>query len=357
MIDTQERMKQVKAAYEAIPDHHARLAATMDAVREADHSGDRSWRIRSRYDALYEHLLHGDRGKALPLAVEIITIFEEQPIRKDCIVYLNTMNVAIAQWTQLPQLPLDQLESLMGRFHQGVRYYQYYDGVYCRCAYLIARLQGKREEMEQAWRGWNKARHFNACTGCKQRFRLEYALDRMDEAMIRREAQPILDGTTPCDQEPKVSISLLLNHTLKTGDMAASDRWASRLRTELTKETPYTEYNYNYMCWLAYRDPDEGLKMMERAFPDNWQKWDQNSRFNFYLACWVLCRRLSNGDRPLLLELPREFPLWRQDGQYAAGELADWFHTKASEIAHAFDSRDGYPYFAQDLEQAGHYFD
>ena len=53
------------------------------------------------------------------------------------------------------------------------------------------------------------------------------------------------------------------------------------------------------------------------------------------------------------LELPKEFALWREDGCYKAGELAEWFHSQAEEIAGRFDARNGTKWFAEDLKAAG----
>lgn len=116
------------------------------------------------------------------------------------------------------------------------------------------------------------------------------------------------------------------------------------------------EYDSAMMYWLAYHDPAEALRMLERAFPDYWQKWDQSSRFDFFRVCWVLCHRLAERDTPLRLELPKEVPLWNPDGNYAASALADWFYTNASEIAQAFKKRDGYPFFQQKLETISRVF-
>ena len=61
---------------------------------------------------------------------------------------------------------------------------------------------------------------------------------------------------------------------------------------------------------------------------------------------------LSNQQNEIHLELPQAFPLWRQDGEYAVGELAAWFQTQAESIGRRFDTRNGSRYFAQDLSMA-----
>ena len=53
------------------------------------------------------------------------------------------------------------------------------------------------------------------------------------------------------------------------------------------------------------------------------------------------------------LELPREFALWQEDGEYRSQELADWFYAQASETAQRFDRRNGSDWFCRDLELSG----
>ena len=52
------------------------------------------------------------------------------------------------------------------------------------------------------------------------------------------------------------------------------------------------------------------------------------------------------------LELPQAFPLWREDGTYAAKELAGWFQTQAETIGRRFDRRNSSHYFEDDLAAA-----
>ena len=53
------------------------------------------------------------------------------------------------------------------------------------------------------------------------------------------------------------------------------------------------------------------------------------------------------------LELPKEFPLWKEDGSYSTRALAEHFYSQAEEIARRFDLRNGSGWYRTDLELAG----
>ena len=77
--------------------------------------------------------------------------------------------------------------------------------------------------------------------------------------------------------------------------------------------------------------------------------WDQKKVYDFDKGACVLFRRLSGTRQTVELELPQAFPLWREDGTYAAKELAGWFQTQAETIGHRFDQRNNSHHFEDDL--------
>lgn len=355
MSTNRERKKALEDAYQAMPHDHTRLAAIYAAMGEADASGDRIWRIQTRYDAIIELMFYGDGGQILPLVGEFVRLFEEKPSYSGSKFYLYILYAAVGQWNLLPQLPLDQLERMKERFWDAVQRYQMYDGPYYEREFVRAQRQGQWEKMEEAWQKWQRAKNNNDCKGCVQYFRVQYAVAKRDGALAEREAQPILNGSLYCANEPQNTLSLLLGHALDYGTKEEAARWAEQLRLQLMKESPVMEYDSGMLLWLAYSDPEEGLRMFERFMPENWRAWDQEERFYLFKNAWVLFHRLAEQNKPVQVELPEEFPLWKQDGQYNAGELADWFYAQAQKIGNAFDTRDGYPYFAHELELAERY--
>ena len=63
--------------------------------------------------------------------------------------------------------------------------------------------------------------------------------------------------------------------------------------------------------------------------------WDQKLVYDFSKGAWLTFRELGKRMETVKLELPREFPLWREDG------------------AGRFDARNGSKWFQDDLKAAG----
>ena len=81
--------------------------------------------------------------------------------------------------------------------------------------------------------------------------------------------------------------------------------------------------------------------------------WDQLLVYDFAKGAWVTFRELGKRMGKVKLELPREFPLWRENGEYDVAGLAEYFHGQALEVAGRFDARNGTRWYKKDLEAAG----
>jgi hypothetical protein len=103
---------------------------------------------------------------------------------------------------------------------------------------------------------------------------------------------------------------------------------------------------------LAFTDLDRAVGLLTKRLEWTFSMWDRKLVYDFYKGAWSCCEMMSKRSKTAQLALPREFPLYREEGVYDLNELADWFHTGAAEIGSLFDTRNSSDYFARNLEAA-----
>ena len=119
----------------------------------------------------------------------------------------------------------------------------------------------------------------------------------------------------------------------------------------------YKRQNLDYVgailqCW-AYTDNDRAVTLAESRLGWRIGMWDQRLSYLYDKGAWLTFRELAKGMETVHLELPKEFPLWREDGSYSTQALADYFYSQAAEIAARFDGRNSSRWYADDLKAAG----
>ncbi len=90
------------------------------------------------------------------------------------------------------------------------------------------------------------------------------------------------------------------------------------------------------------------VKLMEKHLADALICPGLTWRIDFYLAAHQLLERLREQDTETLkLRLPTAFPLHRPEGEYAVGELSNWFREQTTTLAVQFDARNGTDYYSR----------
>lgn len=331
-----------------------RVEALRAAIQQADEEQDHYCQLDFRDELITELNFHGDVGKLMPLLAEFVTMYEEHPEPQLQNFYLFQLYTTVRQWNALPQLPLADRAKALEYFRSA-------------CLKHGESLQNYHElEMEQAfWEGrFDDAKeHFQAymnepindftpCKACFVSTQVEYFQDVDDWEETLRRAEPILNGRLACQQEPRRTFANLLSMALARGDWDSCEYFGRKLRGQLSRDEGQLTYWMTWMQWQAFQPKSTGLRTLEWALPYICKQWDQCCRLECFDAARILCTQLARQEKVIFLRAPeKNFPPYREDGQYDPQVLADWFYQQALDISKKFDARNGYPYFQNILQE------
>ena len=120
--------------------------------------------------------------------------------------------------------------------------------------------------------------------------------------------------------------------------ISASDRkpnpWRNPCLRPARRRTPATGGIWG-RCW-AFIAPDRGAGLLQRCLSYAIRLWDQEKWFAFAVGAWTFCKKRAEETDRLHLELPRDFPLWREDGAYRPEKLGRRFYRQAADTAVRF---------------------
>uniref|UniRef100_UPI004055AAD9 hypothetical protein n=1 Tax=Agathobacter sp. TaxID=2021311 RepID=UPI004055AAD9 len=344
-----QELEYLRRQYKKLPYGKEREEAIRHAIKRADEFGNQEWRLCTRDDLICLFCLWGDNGEMLPILSEFVSIFEEQPMEKYVVAYLDSLYRALHQWIYFPYLPLKERKKMAQHFLQACKHYhanlyEYYTGERAQCL-----REGKMEEAEKYHKKSltelqkNSPRKVVSCKACKQASKVYYAIDKKDWETAIKEAQPIFDGTVTCKQHPRETARALLKFTLDSGDCEKSDVYAELF--ELFPKPDWEDHSWTLMRYYAFTQPEEGLEIFCEVLPYILGVRDQIEQKGFYEDAYIFWVQYARRYENISLTLPKAFPLYREDGMYRSSEIADWLYEKTMSIIKKFDERNGYPYY------------
>ena len=167
------------------------------------------------------------------------------------------------------------------------------------------------------------------------------------------DAKPMEQGRMRfCPDTPHLYWLAYLEDALDRGDRREAEKRANSLYRKGNRDKSDLSYIGAILrCW-AYTDPERALELFAKRLEWSFGLWDQKKVYDFDKGACVCFRRLSRHQQAVHLDLPRAFPLWREDGAYSTKELANWFRAQAETISRRFDERNGSHCFGHDLAVA-----
>lgn len=196
--------------------------------------------------------------------------------------------------------------------------------------------------------------YYSDCTACDADTEVDanLVLGRYAEAIER--AAPILSGQLSCAEVPHITYSLTTMSFFHLGRLDEAKR--SFLRGyRLTKgNRNYLSSMARYLAFLGFTDNHgPALTVLERHVHWAFEARAPLDAMAFYIsASFVLSRICASGEAKVALRLPRSFALFREDGLYDTGELAQWFEGQAATLAGRFDARNGNQHYASQVARA-----
>lgn len=339
----------------------AQMDALLDAIRQADVAEDPYWRMMFRCNYCYEATFRDDPPKAIPMAAEFCTLFEEDATAflersQDGAVemHLMIMQMGIDPIVFLPQIPKSQWEAMMSEFYRWVKHYNLGLRTYWWQMTRFWQYVDKEKAYEYFQKFWKTCRdRLSDCRACERSYAVQMELLMKNREAADGYAKPMEQGRIRfCEDTPQLYWLAYLEDALNRGDLREAERRANALYYKGNRNKNDLSYIGAILrCW-GYTNPERALDLFSKRLEWSIGLWDQKKVYDFDKGACVCFRQLSEHQPVVHLELPKEFPLWRVDGEYNTKELTDWFYTQAETIGHRFDERNESDYFSQNLATA-----
>jgi hypothetical protein len=207
----------------------------------------------------------------------------------------------------------------------------------------------------EAWRTqWERAQDdaLSDCDACEASFAVDYLVSQRDDLAALEAAAPILNGRLRCAEVPHVTLARVLEPMLRLG--RADDAVGAHQRGyRMVKDNQeFLVSTGQHLAFLAYtHNLPEALKLFEHHLPWALETADPERRFSFYSDALVLTRRLRDaGVAHVHLRLPKTFAVQPEPDGYNVVALETALRVEASQIAAAFDARNGNTHHTSRLE-------
>lgn len=335
----------------------AKMEALLAAIKQADEAEDHFYRMLLRYEYACEATFHDDPPKAMPIAVEFRTIFEEHP---DVLgpnggeMYLMIMQMAIDPVVSLPQIPIAQWEAMMEEFYHLVKRFNIGHRVYWwqLCQFMV--YIDKQKAFSYFQRFWKTGRDdLSDCRACERCYAIKMYLLMEDEENANSHAKPIKQRRLRfCSDTPHLMLLYYIEYAMDHGDLKTAIPYAKELKRIGHRDRGDLSYIGAVLRCFAYSDLSHGIDLMKEAFPWIAGMWNEKMVYDFYKGAWTIFHELSKQEDSISLELPEQLSCYRSDHIYQTKEMEAWIYKQAKNIAERFDQRNGTDSFQRNLNLA-----
>ena len=334
------------------------MASLLDAIRQADEAKDAYWQLNFRYKYACEATFRDDPAKAIPIAAEFATIFEENPnaLPEDAgaEAYVMITQMGIDPIVNLPQISKEQWEEMMEKYYDLVKRFHVGYRTYWWQLTQFWQYVDKEKAFEYFQRFWKTERDdLSDCRECEQSYAVRISLMMGDENAARKYGESLEEGNFYfCSDNPQRYWQYLIDHALNQGDLKTAAPLANKLARKGSRDKSDLSYIGAALRCFAYTNREQGITLLKKGVEWTLGMWDQRRCYDFYKGAYVYCKELFKAQDTVELVLPKEAAFYQKDGVYNCNVLAEWFYNQAKKIGNQFDKRNGSDYFAKDLALA-----
>ena len=330
-----------------------RLRAIKTAIQAADEAKDTEWRFRFRHRLLNESTFESDVVDALVIFPEMIAIYDasaelqEDPENQEMLMW--SFKLVIENALDFHHIPLEKIEEFFAEYSRRLETYGYSKRTYLYLREVASRFTGNlmpeseygkyRREPEDALKD---------CAACELshdvQMQLLFAHPEKADAMCK----PIFDGSLHCGNVPDNTYAAWIEYNIRHGEYDDSRTMAKQLYAIAKQQMDDLPEISTLLRYYAAVSHHMGTLIFRHELPNFIACRNHRSRFMFAAGAYQLFRQMK--DDSLVLILPTDFALYREDFHYQTSELRDYFYEEAKTLAEKFDARNGNTYMTDYLQ-------
>ncbi|WP_338108043.1 suppressor of fused domain protein [Anaerotruncus colihominis] len=357
MLADYEKLSKLQEQYRKLPHSPQRVELCREAVAVADRLEEPSEQLAGRFDLAYACIFGDDPAKALSVCAEFMQLHQENPgelgeAEGDAVISVAMLASSIAR--RLPQIPLEQCESLLAEFRDQVRAYGLGERLWQCHAGEFAMMTGDMTALEEHLDRFRAAERDDVsdCAVCETGAMAEYllTLGRRTEAVAL--VEELLEKQEFCEEQPWKLLSILTDDALERNDLQAAERFSAAMVIQPIKAAADLRRVGTLLRMKgATGDWRDGSKLLKKALLWTANFWDQELLFYFYLGAASFCQAYSAEHTEIKLPPVPGFTDCPKNSAYDCAALTQWFWSRAEEIGARFDRRNGCPNYRERLKR------
>ncbi len=338
-----------------------KMEALEGYIKEADESENYYYSLLWRYEYAYQATFYSDPPKAMPVAAEFASIYEAHPSALGSVrdnggaeSYLMITQMGIDPVVSLPQIPMEQWEDMMDKFHALVKRFNIGHRTYWWQMAQFWQYVDKEKAHQYFEKFWKTGRDgLSDCRACERCYAVHMSLLVGDREAADNYAKPLKAGRVHfCNDAPKIYRWSYLENALDRGDLKEASSYASQLNYKLEHRIHDLSYIGAVIRCFAYTNIEKAIEKFVSGMELVLGLWDQKKVYDFYKGAYVCFHELAKNKDTVTLSLPEEFPMYNKSGSYNCKELEQWFYEQAEATGNKFDKRNNSNYFKKNISLA-----
>lgn len=325
-----------------------KMAGLKKAIELADQEKEVYWGLLFRELYIREAFFRDDSIKAFLIFPEYIALYDAHPEvwEEDYTAYdmLWVYKWIVGTLDQFYQISYDQAMEYMADFKRRCLE----NGFSLRTYYAMLATFWEDIDVEKAkemWKEFSKYQRddLSDCKACELNNAVIFELFYGDFEKGMQMAEPILSGQLKCGDIPCATYASILEGCVTHGDWEEVEKFAGLLEKELRKKPSHIWDAGKLLEYLAYRDINKGLRIFKKYIQVALTMKTPKDIYVFFLGAYVLFLsiKMQRKKATIKMILPREFPLFQENGVYEIDTLIEYWKERATTVAQKLDTRNG----------------
>ncbi len=330
----------------AMPNSEGKLALLEQAIAMADNLADIKLGVDARFKLMHAATYFGHSEKTLVAFAWCLARYDESPKNfgwwHERSLYWNYKWV-LGHIGDFPNIPLEKALDLHEDFAKRYRAAGYSERTVHYYYMRFARHRGLAEEAKEHYEAWQKLKRdsLSDCHACETNQAIIYHIFAKEDYEALEVAKPILEGKLCCADIPRATYAEMLLPLIRLGRFDEAKHYHMQgIPLYQSTQEGLEDFAKHFVYLLFVNKLDEAVPLFEKHLPWALKTAQMGSRFDFYLAAYLLFKELvKQGKEHISLRLPTDFKLFELKGHYKNDLLASYFEQELRSLAEIFDKR------------------
>lgn len=192
------------------------------------------------------------------------------------------------------------------------------------------------------------------CQACEIDSSVYYYAFFKDDQVSLETAQPLLDKQRTCQDVPKRTYGKIVCPLIRLGLLDDAAKNYTKSMRQISGKPKFLMAITNQLIYLVrVRELSKAANVIDKHLHLASTSVYDHTRFHFFKAAALAFEAMAaKSPRKRKLRIPQSLSCYQGSDSYSTADLATWFQTEASQLATAFDARNGTGQYVTELQES-----